>query len=356
MLHFCDEFTNDDGDEDFKFMKRFCTLIILFTVTVKMLVAQDVHFSQYYATPLTINPSYTGSFTGDYRAGINYRQQWGSVTVPYKTFDFYGDMSFNKNRFHHNYFSAGLILVSDRAGDGDLSVTKVMGSGAFHFNPDGNKANFISFGVQAGMVQKSVDFTKFYFDNQWNDAGFDTGLPNEENYLAQKISYPDVAAGISYSYSGSENISIYAGIAAYHILRPQDSFYGNTENRLGIRPAANAGTIIRISDLVYIYPSIMYMYQTKAHELLAGSMLSFELNTSSSNQIFAGLFGRFGDAVIPVIGYQFEHWRAFINYDVNTSELKSASGGKGAFELSISYTGRYKKPTDKIIDLPCPRF
>ncbi len=63
MLHFCDEFTNDDGDEDFKFMKRFCTLIILFTVTVKMLVAQDVHFSQYYATPLTINPSYTGSFT-----------------------------------------------------------------------------------------------------------------------------------------------------------------------------------------------------------------------------------------------------------------------------------------------------
>jgi hypothetical protein len=72
--------------------------------------------------------------------------------------------------------------------------------------------------------------------------------------------------------------------------------------------------------------------------------------------LFAGLFARFDDAIIPVIGYQYEHWRAFINYDVNTSALKSASGGKGAFELSITYTGWYKKPTDKIIDLPCPRF
>jgi type IX secretion system PorP/SprF family membrane protein len=334
----------------------------LFIISIVLIVAaftvngQDIHFSQYFATPLTINPSYTGSFTGDYRAGLNYRQQWGSVTVPYKTFDFYGDMSFNKNIFHRNYFSAGLCLVADRAGDGDLTVTKMMGSGAYHFNLDGNKKNFLSIGVQAGLVQKSVDFTKFYFDNQWNDAGFDTGLPNGENYMSAKVSYPDVQAGISYSYSGSEKISFYSGIAVYHLFRPQDSFYGNVENRLGMRPAANAGATIKLTDQVYAYPSIMYMSQKKAHEFLAGSMLSFELNTASSNQVFAGLFARIGDALIPVLGYQLEHWRAFVNYDVNTSDLKVASGGKGAFELSIAYTGWFKKPQAKIINLPCPRF
>lgn len=337
-------------------MKHIITILFFVSLAALQLRAQDIHFSQYYATPLTINPSYTGSFTGDYRAGLNYRQQWGSVTVPYKTFDFYGDMSFNKAKYNRNYFSTGLCLVADRAGDGDLSVTKVMGSGAYHFNLDGNKMHYLSLGLQAGFVQKSVDFSKFYFDNQWNDAGFDTGLPNGENYSAQKIGYADVQAGISYSYSGSDKFSFYSGIAEYHLTRPQDSFYGDDQNRLGVRPAANMGATIRITDQVFIYPSLMYMSEKKAHEFLAGSMLSYELNTASSNLLFAGFFARFGDAMIPAIGYQYEHWRAFINYDVNTSSLKAASGGKGAFELSFVYTGWYKKQPDKVIDFPCPRF
>src|SRR5580765_1765351 len=120
-------------------MQRVLIIFVFMLYASGALQAQDVHFSQYYATPLTINPAYTGNFTGDYRAGLNYRQQWGSVTVPYKTFDFYGDISFNKNMFHRNYFSVGLCLVSDRAGDGNLSVTRVMASGAYHFNLDGNK-------------------------------------------------------------------------------------------------------------------------------------------------------------------------------------------------------------------------
>lgn len=337
-------------------MTRFTCILFLWLVAAYQLQAQDIHFSQYYSTPLTINPSYTGSFSGDYRLGLNYRQQWGSVTVPYKTFDFYGDMSFNKNFLHRNYFSAGLFLVSDRAGDGDLSVNKIMASGSYHLSFDDDKTNFLSFGIQAGFVQKSVNFSKFYFDNQWADAGFDLGLPSGENYTAQQTSYPDVNAGISYSYSGSEKISFYTGLAFYHLFRPSDSFYGNTENRLGIRPAINAGAVIKLNDQVYVYPSVMYMSQKKAHEFLAGSMVSYELNTVSSNQLFAGLFARFGDAIIPAIGYQFEHWRAVLNYDVNTSSLKTASGGKGAFELSFVYIGWYKKPRGNVIDLPCPRF
>jgi type IX secretion system PorP/SprF family membrane protein len=337
-------------------MMRVVVILLFIHAAVGQLPAQDIHFSQYFSTPLTINPSYTGSFVGDYRAGLNYRQQWGSVTVPYKSFDFYGDMSFNKNFIHRNYFSTGLYLISDRAGDGDLSVTKIMASASYHIAFDEEKTNYLSFGLQAGFVQKSVDFSKFYFDNQWADAGFDLGLPSGENYEAQQTGYTDVNAGISYSYSGSDNIGLYAGIAVFHVFRPSDSFYGNTENRLGIRPALNAGASIRLSDQVYIYPSMIYMSQKKAHEFLAGGMLSYSLNTASSNQLFAGLFARFGDAVIPTIGYQFERWRAVLNYDVNTSSLKAASGGKGAFELSIVYTGWYRKQRGNSIDVPCPRF
>lgn len=337
-------------------MLRLYSLMLFAIFLAGDLCAQDIHFSQYFSTPLTINPSYTGSFTGDYRAGLNYRQQWGSVTVPYKSFDFYGDVSFNKNFLHRNYFSAGLYLISDRAGDGNLSITKVMASGAYHLAFNDEKSSFLSFGVQAGYVQKSVNFSKFYFDNQWADAGFDLGLPTGENYTSQQTGYTDVNAGISYAYTGSENFSFYTGFALYHLLRPNESFYGNTENKLGIRPSLNAGAVIKVSNQVYVYPSMIFMSQKKAHELLAGGLISYELNTAASNQLFAGLYGRFGDAFIPTVGYQFEHWRAMLNYDVNTSALKAASGGKGAFELSFVYTGWFKKPRQNVIDLPCPRF
>lgn len=209
---------------------------------------------------------------------------------------------------------------------------------------------------RAGLVQKSVDFAKFYFDNQWADAGFDMELPTGENYDAQQISYPDVNAGISYSYNASEKFSFYSGIALYHLSKPSDSFYGNMENRLGIRPSANAGAVVMLNDQVFLYPSLIYMSQKKAHEFLAGSMISYTMNTASSNQLFGGIFARFGDAIIPAVGYQYERWRAILNYDVNISSLKAASGGKGAFELSIVYTGWYKKPRGRVIDLPCPRF
>lgn len=336
-------------------MRRLPIILLLLCCAAFYSSGQDIHFSQYFATPLAINPSYAGSFTGDYRAGMNYRQQWGSVTVPYKTFDFYGDMSFNKNRFHQNYFSLGLVMISDRAGDGNLSITKIMGSGSYHFNLSGDKKNFLSLGLQAGYVQKSVDFTKFYFDNQWADAGFDTGLPAGENFEAQSLSYLDVNAGISYAYTGSAKFSFYSGLAVYHLNQPYESFYGNADNRLGMRPVVNVGAIIQLSDAVYLYPSMFYMSQKKAQDVMAGSMISYELGESES-QLYAGFFARFGDALIPVIGYQYTHWRGYLNYDINVSSLKVASGGKGAFELSLAYVGWLKKPKNKIIDIPCPRF
>ena len=115
---------------------------------VTTVTAQDIHFSQYYSAPLTINPALTGGFAGDYRAGVNYRTQWGTVTVPYQTFDIFGDMNLGRRLFARNFWSIGLNVISDRAGDGGLSVTKILGSGAYHILLDAGKRNDLSFGAQ----------------------------------------------------------------------------------------------------------------------------------------------------------------------------------------------------------------
>jgi len=321
--------------------------------------AQDIHFSQYYSAPLTINPSYTGSFNGDYRAGANFRQQWASVTVPYRTFDVFGDFSLGREFFKLNFFSVGLNLIADRAGDGDLSVTKLMASGAYHIILDKGKMNDISLGLQAGWVQKSVDYSKLYFDNQWNDTGFDTGIPSGENNTKSSSGYPDAAAGISYAYNGAKKFSGYAGFSMYHLIKPKESFY-DQDNHLGLRPVMNAGFSYKLSDHLNISPSIFYQEQKKAHEFLAGSMISYAIASADdpyvTSKLYIGLFGRFGDALIPVAGYEITHWRFMVNYDVNTSSLASASHGRGAFEISLIYIGTSKKHQGVRIDLPCPRF
>ena len=48
--------------------------------------AQDLHFSQFFNSPLTTNPANTGFIPdANYRVGINYRSQWTSVPAPYTT-------------------------------------------------------------------------------------------------------------------------------------------------------------------------------------------------------------------------------------------------------------------------------
>jgi type IX secretion system PorP/SprF family membrane protein len=219
--------------------------------------------------------------------------------------------------------------------------------------------NDLSFGLEAGWVQKSVDYSKLYFDSQWDDTGFDTGLPSGENNTKQSFGYPDASAGISYSYNGAKKFSGYAGFSMYHLLKPKDSFY-DRDNQLGLRPVFNAGLTYKLSDHLNIAPSIYYQEQKKAHEFLTGAMVRYALSSSDdpyvTSNLYIGMYGRFGDAFIPVIGYEITHWRVMLNYDVNTSDLKAASSGKGAFEVSLIYIGASKKHQRVRIDVPCPRF
>src|SRR5687768_2371088 len=96
--------------------------------------AQDLHFSQFFNSPLTTNPANTGFIPdGDYRLGMNYRTQWSAImTVPYKTMSAYGDVQLLKDRFENGWLGAGGVILRDVAGSGNLTSTKIYGSLAYH--------------------------------------------------------------------------------------------------------------------------------------------------------------------------------------------------------------------------------
>ena len=321
--------------------------------------AQDIHFSQFFASPLLQNPANAGQFDGKWRAGLNYRNQWQSFTAPWRTFDFYGDYQLLNKEDEPYFFGVGLILARDKAGDGDLGTTKVLGNGAVHVKLNGKTTHLISGGLQIGIAHKSIDWNKLYFGAQWNDNGFKTDLPQNENNRAESLLYPDVAAGVTYNNFSSPDYGYYVTASLMHVLKPKETFYNAAqENNLGRRPVLGAGGMYRVTETVSLHPSVHYMSQKKASEFLGGLMLGYDMSGGGVRRVVAygGVYNRLNDAVYPTIGLDYGPWRGFVNYDINYSKLSVASGGRGAFELSLQYVGGFTSPVLVEPIQWCPRF
>src|SRR3982750_2620642 len=88
--------------------------------------AQDVGFSQFYDQPLLRNPALAGIFTSDVRFVGSYRNQWQSVTVPYRTFALSSELKLPMNIFPDDNVTIGLQLVRDIAGSSEYSTLQVL--------------------------------------------------------------------------------------------------------------------------------------------------------------------------------------------------------------------------------------
>jgi len=82
-------------------MKKYLFLLIGIAAVESSVYSQDLHFSQFNETPSLVNPALTGS---QYvmRASIIYKDQWGSVTVPYRTYGASYDMKFKASSWEKN--------------------------------------------------------------------------------------------------------------------------------------------------------------------------------------------------------------------------------------------------------------
>ncbi len=340
-------------------MKKLLPFLIVIVLSFG-LKAQDIHYSQFYASPLTLNPALTGINDCNYRAGIMYRNQWHSITptTAYTT----PSLSFDINNLAHRYIktgvlSAGLLVLNDQAGDGNLSNLSILGSAGYLYSFDSEKKYSISLGLQTGYVQKRVDPLLLSFEDQFNGTDFDPNLSNNENFSKTSFGYLDFNTGVLFLGHINEKIDVYAGGAAFHLIQPKETFYNNSLSKLNMRSVLHAGAKIKFNDKWSVIPSVLYMSQTKATEVNLGSNVGYHLsNANLEADIYFGGYYRLGDAANLLIGGEFKKVRLGLSYDVNVSTLSTATNNKGGFELSLSYTGCIG---GLILDKPvlwCPRF
>lgn len=328
---------------------------IVFAVWLFSSKAQDVHFSQYYFSPLSLNPANTGNYDGDYRFFANYRSQWKEIGEAYDTYSAGGDFNFFPGGIN---CSGGFLFLNDRSG-GNLNVTKILPSFGIHHSLSG--FNFHA-GLQPGFVIKSIDFYKNTYPNQlnWNTGQFDNTLPNMESNVSQRFSFLDLNAGIGVSKRFGK-IEPELGYSWFHLNRPKESFLLNNNNRLPIRQAANLMLRLYAGKHLIFEGHSMYGFTSEVTDWVSGLNVEIVIrqNPLYKNSIFFGAMWRSGlqrnpDAGILTAGLHYEKYTFGFSYDVTLSQLKTSVDMKGAFEIAIIYKAFNNRMQKREVN--CERF
>ena len=325
--------------------------------------AQDVHFTQYFTSPLTLNPANTGLVNCDWRVSGNYRTQWGSVnSTPYMTGTISFDMATLKGKLNGDALGVGLIGLYDKSGTGALQNITTGLSLAYHkrLSQDDDKPRNLSLGVQGYLVQKSIDFNKLKFESQYDPTTGGTPYASGENFGNADLTYPDFNAGIMYSGYVNDRSNMYAGLSYYHITQPTETFL-NGNHKINSRFTASLGGSLQMNENLMLFASGMYQQQGKASEILIGAASGFIMNPNHEDDVansvfYIGAWYRYGDAIAPYIGFEWAKAKLGVSYDVNLSGFTPATKGNGALEISLIYNGCIIRNESRTYNFACPRF
>ncbi|TFF34932.1 PorP/SprF family type IX secretion system membrane protein [Mucilaginibacter psychrotolerans] len=320
--------------------KRFYALLLIALFAGVRLQAQDHMYSQFFNSPNYLNPALNGQFEGDLRMNLIYRNQYSSVAgggLTYLT----ASIDYNVPRF-----GGGFGLMFTRGSEGTAYLTKNNISGIYSYSI-GNDDFVLSFGLQAGVTNRAVDYTKLIFSDQIDPrlgyipgsvSGADAALFNNKFFF-------DSGAGLNLT-AGNFNI----GGAVQHINRPNESFTG-VPAKLPMRGVFHASYRYNVTQddnldedqKSYIIPSVVFYKQSQAQSLSVG----FQYKRRSIN---AGLWYRSGglsngpsSIVVSFIFDLFinheggEKMRLGVSHDVPSGRGLNYSNTSGTTEGSIGY-------------------
>ncbi len=338
-------------------MKRLKIIwILLWLIPVLKPSAQDLHFSQFFNTPLTTNPANTGFIPdADYRIGAHYRNQWSSVmSVPYKTMSAFADAQIFRDRLDNGWLGVGAVVLNDKAGSGALQSTKIYGSIAYHQML--GLSSLLSAGFNVGWANKRIDPAALKFPDQFDGHFFDNELPTSVVFTSNNISYFDMQVGLNYAYFPKENVYINAGYSIHHVNRPKESFFDSKsmDASIPMRHIGFINALLKLNPNLIVNPNIYFTTQAKAMEFMAGMNANFNLANAGEKQLIAGLYYRYNDAFIPMLGFEIKNIRFTFSYDVTSSGMSKYNNYRGATEYNIIKNGFYPENTDR--QVLCPKF
>jgi len=337
-------------------IRAFIGPMLVICLLSQELRAQDPHFSQFFTSPLTLNPALTGLFDGDFRVAGNFRNQWPTINNAFKTGTASIDFSLLKDNIPENdRWSIGLLALNDRSVNRILNNNHYSVSTAYHKGLDENGYHQLTIGFQGTYTSKVLDVTAADFEDELTALGF-TGVTSDVLGNSRvAINYFDLQTGLLYSGTTNGENSFYAGTSVYHVNRPNESFMGGSFI-LEPRVTIHGGGRLPLGTYRAFHGSVIHQRQGGANETVLGGAMSFNVNQDEYNPVdlYAGAWYRLKDAFIPYVGLEFGSFRVGFTYDVTMSNLQTATQRRGGSEVSLIWVRRPVEEWRR--RLHCPKF
>jgi len=328
-------------------LKRIKYITLLSFILFLDSYGQDPTFSQFYANPLYLAPSFAGA-TEEYRLGLNYRNQWPAIPGVFHTYS----ISFDKAMPNFNS-GFGILASYDVAGSGNLSTTNIGLLYSYDFNISDNW--HIRPGVHFKFYYLGLDIYKLVFNSQLTASGTSPSV------------YPppfDNIADVDFATSAlAYNDRIWAGFTLDHLLVPKTSFYGDDSNvpikfnlfgglqlirktRLRVKLQETLSVALNFQKQAKFYQTDIGLYYFKSPLIFGLWYRGIPFMTSQA-----------GDAIIGLIGFKSDNLHIGYSYDFTISNLISSTAG--AHEVSLVYefsSFSMNSQKKRIRAIPCPEF
>ncbi len=339
----------------FQLLKRLLLSCLMAFSLVCIVQAQDPSFSQFFSSPLTLNPALTGNFNGTMRAIGNFRSQNADYNNAYNTYT--ASLDFNlmaKKTKEYDQLSMGLILLSDQTGNKVLTNNYLGVSVAYLKAFDGEQKRSITAGFQGSYGNRRFNRGNAIFEDQITPGGV-SGASNDLwlNNALQNSSI-DINAGLMYQYAPSNEHRYYIGGSLYNILQSQKGF-GDKTIIAPLRKSIHGGLMVPIGFAGTFHSSFHFQQQKDFNQLLIGGAYSYYIKDAlrSYVELYIGAWYRTDQSLIPYIGLEWNNWRMGYTNDISFSNRITAGQFRYSNEISLHYTINKDR---NAVQFKCPVF
>ena len=333
-----------------------CAVAFIFSLIVlKNSYGQDPAFSQFFSSPLNINPALTANINADWRFISNFRDQWIGPASPYVTGTASYDEKIMQNKIpgvieEKNTLGVGAMMMFDYAMSGVVKSSYASLNLSYNVKlAEGAAIHRLGAGFGATYGNRNVNFDRVNFEEQFTGIGFNTNLPTGESALSEMKPYISVNAGLIYSIT-SEKSNIDFGVAAFHVNKPKQTFLEDKNQYLTMRKVVHANFETFVNDRLFLNINTIYQYQLEAKYYSFGAAMGHFMGNQENVIVNLGLWYWSDNAFIPYLGLVYNDFQLGFSYDYTISKLRQATKKPNSFEISFIIRGI--KDPKKII--PCP--
>ena len=309
--------------------------------------AQDPHFSQYFTSPMTLNPALIGKEVGDWRAIGAFRSQWwGGAIAPFTTTSASLEKNFHSGTSGKSMFGIGISLLTDASNSGLLKNNYFSGGIAYNIALDGQGKELLGVGLEGTYANRLLDASKFTFQSQFGSLGFQRSAPSGDPVSVLSNKYWDVSMGVHYSKrykTGGFNL----GVAIFHAGKPKEGVLSNTTYSVDRRVSLQAGMHFNLKNKDEIHFSSIADLQGENSIYTLGGVYKAKLNTAQLESVNVGLWNRFNDALYPYLALEGKSWLIGISYDVVNAEIRNSYNSVQSIEMSLTWLFGAKRNPSK---------